>query len=303
MSGAAVVPAPGSAAGALRRVGVVVAAVVVLAAAWELYAWLGPADGASIGGARLLPRADERSMPHLGTVLATLGEPEVAVPGARTVGEAVLSGAWTTLRLALAGWALGALVGAALAVTMQRLRLLEDGLLPWVVLSQTVPIIALAPVVAGWGGVLSVGPLAWTPATSVVVISAFLAFCPVAVGLLRGLQAPSALTEELFASYAASWRQQLLRLRLPASLPFLVPALRLAAAQAVVGAIVAEISTGTRGGIGRLIIEYAQQATSSPARVHAAVWAAAALGLLVAGLVTLADVALRRTRGTPGGTA
>ena len=293
----------GAAAGALRRAGVVLAAVAVLAAAWELYASFGPADGAGIAGVRLLPRADERSMPHLGTVLSTLGDPEVAVPGARTVGEAVLSGTWTTLRLALAGWAVGALVGAALAVAMQRLRLLEDGLLPWVVLSQTVPIIALAPVVAGWGGVLTVGPLAWTPAASVVVISAFLAFCPVAVGLLRGLQAPSALCEELFASYAASWRQQLLRLRLPASLPFLVPALRLAAAQAVVGAIVAEISTGTRGGIGRLIIEYAQQATSSPARVHAAVWGAAALGLLVAALITLADVALRRTRATPGGPA
>ena len=305
MSGSAVAPARGreAAAGALRRVAVVVAAVAVLAAAWELYAALGPVDGAGVGGVRLLPRADERSMPHLGTVLATLGEPEVAVPGARTVGQAVLAGAWTTLRLALAGWALGALVGAALAVAMQRLRLLEDGLLPWVVLSQTVPIIALAPVVAGWGGVLSVGPIAWTPATSVVVISAFLAFCPVAVGLLRGLQAPSALTEELFTSYAASWRQQLLRLRLPASLPFVVPALRLAAAQAVVGAIVAEISTGTRGGIGRLIIEYSQQATSSPARVHAAVWGAAALGLLVAGLITLADVALRRSRGTSGGPA
>jgi NitT/TauT family transport system permease protein len=87
-------------------------------------------------------------------------------------------------------------------------------------------------------------------------------------------------------------------LRLPASVPQLVPAVRLAAAAAVVGAIVAEISTGTRGGIGRLIIEYAQQATGDPARLYTAILGAAVLGLVAAGVVGLLDVGLRRYRGS-----
>ena len=273
--------------GRWRRAGVVARTVVGLLAGWEGYKAGGPVDGASLGGVRLLPRADDRSMPHVGEVLGALARPEVDAPGSRTVGVAVLTGVLSTLRLALLGGVLGSAVGLALAVLMQRLRLLEAGLLPWVVLSQTVPIIAIAPLITGWGGAVRLGPWAWTPQASVVVIAAFLAFSPVAVGALRGLQSAAPAAVELFRSYAVPWRSQLLHLRLPAARPYLVPALRLAGAQAVVGAIVAEISTGTRGGIGRLVIEYAQQATSSPARVYAAILGAAALGLLVAGLVGL----------------
>lgn len=270
-----------------RRVAVLAVTVVLLLAAWEGYKAVGPADGGSLGGVRLLPRADDRSMPHVADVLRVLAADEVAAPGSRTVGAAVLSGVGSTLGLAVLGGLLGSAVGLVLAVVMQRLRLLEDGLLPWVVLSQTVPIIAIAPLITGWGGAVRFGSWAWTPQASVVVIAAFLAFSPVAVGALRGLQSATPAAVELFRSYAVPWRTQLVHLRLPAARPFLVPALRLAGAQAVVGAIVAEISTGTRGGIGRLVIEYAQQATSSPARVYAAILGAAALGLLVAGLVGL----------------
>jgi NitT/TauT family transport system permease protein len=183
-----------------------------------------------------------------------------------------------------------------LAVFMQRFRLVERGLLPYVVLSQTVPLVALAPLVVGWGGRLHIGSVAWQPWMSVAVIASYLAFFPVAVGALRGLQSPTEASVELMRSYAASWWQTLWRLRLPAAVPFLVPGLRLAAASAVVGAIVAEISTGTRGGIGRLIIEYAQQATGDPAKVYTAIIGAALLGLAVAGLVTLVDLALRPHR-------
>ena len=91
-------------------------------------------------------------------------------------------------------------------------------------------------------------------------------------------------------------KSTLLRLRLPAAVPYLIPALRLAAASAVVGAIVAEISTGTRGGIGRLVIEYSREATADPAKVYTAFLGAAALGLVVAGMVALVDVLLSRYR-------
>jgi NitT/TauT family transport system permease protein len=99
---------------------------------------------------------------------------------------------------------------------------------------------------------------------------------------------------EYFRCSAAGWWRTLVRLKLPASVPFLVPSLRLAAAGAVVGSIVAEISIGLDGGIGRLILTYSQQATGDPSRVYAAVIGAAVLGLAAAAAVTLVDLALWR---------
>ena len=97
-------------------------------------------------------------------------------------------------------------------------------------------------------------------------------------------------------SYAASWTQTLLKLRLPASVPYLMPAVKLAAAASVVGAIVAEISAGVSGGVGRLILDYFQKATGDPAQVFTAFLGAAALGLLVAGAVNALELVLTRHR-------
>jgi NitT/TauT family transport system permease protein len=273
-----------------------VAALLLVCALWEAYKVVGSPDGGSLFGARVLPRADDASMPHVWEVLRRFGRPETAGADSASVGVAVLEGVWFTFRVAMAGLAVGVLVGLALAVVMERFTLAERGLLPYVVLSQTVPLIALAPLVVGWGGRLHIGELTWRPWMSVAVIAAYLAFFPVAVGALRGLRSPPEHSVELMRSFSASWRQSLLRLRLPASVPYLIPALRLAAASAVVGAIVAEISTGTRGGIGRLVIEYSREATADPAKVYTAFLGAALLGLAVAGLVALLDLALSRYR-------
>jgi NitT/TauT family transport system permease protein len=190
----------------------------------------------------------------------------------------------------------GTVVGLLLANAMQRFVTAERGLLPYVILSQTVPLVALAPLVVGWGGRLSLFGLDWQPWMSVAVIAAYLAFFPVAVGALRGLQSPPPEAVELMDSYAAGWWRTLVKLRFPASVPYLVPALKLAAASSIVGAVVAEISTGTRGGIGRLIIEYSREATSDPAKVYTAIIGAAALGLVVAGIVALIDLIFMRNR-------
>jgi NitT/TauT family transport system permease protein len=179
---------------------------------------------------------------------------------------------------------------------MARFRLVERGLLPYLVISQTVPLIALAPLVVSWGGRLHLGEFEWPRWLSASVLGAFLAFFPVAVGTLKGLSSAPPASLELMDSYAASWRQTLVKLRFPAAVPYIVPALKLAATASVVGVVVAEISTGLAGGIGRLIIEYAREATSDPAKVYTAVFGAAALGLLMAGLVALADLALMRNR-------
>jgi NitT/TauT family transport system permease protein len=272
-------------------------ALVLLAALWELYKLVIPGDGVHLGGALILPRSDDTSMPHVAQIFDAFGKREVAgVAGGSTVLSSVVSSVWYSLRLAAAGFAVGVSVGFLLALAMQRLRLVERALLPYVVLSQTVPLVALAPLVYGWSGNLSLFGLDWKPWMSVSVISAYLAFFPVAVGGLRGLSSPPPVQTELLACYAASWWQTLVRLRLPASIPYLIPALKLAAAAAVIGAIVAEISIGLPGGIGRLIISYAQQATGDPSRVYAPILGAAVMGLVAVGLISLLDVALGRYR-------
>jgi len=272
----------------VRRVLAILAGLLALVALWEGYKAVGNPDGTVLFGVRVLPRADDLSMPHVWTVVQRLGKPELT--GGRPVWIVVLQACLFTLGITAVGFLVGAAVGLLLAIAMQRFRLVERGLLPYVILSQTVPLVALAPLVAGWGGTIM------PPWATVAVIASYLAFFPVAVGMLRGLQSPAASGVELMRSYAAGWWRTLVKLRLPASLPYLFPALRLAGAAAVVGAVVGEISTGTRGGIGRLIIEYSREATSDPAKVYTAMLGAALLGLVVAGAVSLLEVPLMRHR-------
>jgi NitT/TauT family transport system permease protein len=278
----------------VRRVLSAVIGLVVLVALWEGYKAVGNPDGTVLFGVRILPRADDLSMPHVWDMLQRLARPELT--GGRPVWQVVLSASLFTLGITAVGFVAGAVIGLLLAVAMQRFRIVERGLLPYVILSQTVPLVALAPLIAGWSGNLSFGPYPWADWMTVAVIAAYLAFFPVAVGMLRGLQSPQAAGVELMRSYAAGWWRTLIKLRLPASLPYLFPALRLAGAAAVVGAVVGEISTGTRGGIGRLIIEYSREATSDPAKVYTAMLGAALLGLIVAALVSLLELPLMRHR-------
>ncbi|WP_306204100.1 ABC transporter permease [Actinoplanes sp. RD1] len=278
----------------MRRTLSLLAGVLIAVALWEGYKAVGDPDGTVLFGTRILPRADDLSMPHVWDMLRRLGQPELT--GGDPVWQVVLGACLFTLGITAAGFAAGAVVGLLLAVVMQRFRIVERGLLPYVILSQTVPLVALAPLVAGWSGNLSFGPYPWQDWMTVAVIAAYLSFFPVAVGMLRGLQSPPAAGVELMRSYAAGWWRTLLKLRLPASLPYLFPALRLAGAAAVVGAVVGEISTGTRGGVGRLVIEYSREATSDPAKVYTAMFGAALLGLLVAALVSLLELPLLRHR-------
>ncbi len=279
----------------MRRAVLFVAALLMAAALWEVYKQLGPDDGGRLIGWTILPRANDTAMPHVWDMLSRYTEPDRRGSD-RDIWRVVLAGAWFSFRLAVFGFALGVAVGLALAVLMARFRVVERGLLPYLVVSQTVPLIALAPLVVSWGGRVQVGDWVWPRWLSASVIGAFLAFFPVAVGALRGLKSAPAASMELMDSYAATFRQSLFKLRFPAAVPFIVPALKLAATASVVGVVVAEISTGLRGGVGRLIIEYAREATSDPAKVFTAVFGAAALGLVMAGLVALIDHFLMRNR-------
>ena len=179
---------------------------------------------------------------------------------------------------------------------MSRLRIFERALMPYLVISQTVPLIALAPLIAGWGGKLSLFGWEWQRWTSVVTMGVFLSFFPVALGTLRGLKSAPAASVELMDSLAAPWRVTLVKLRFPAAVPHMVPALKLGAAGAVIGVIVGEISVGLRGGVGRPIIEFARQFSSDPAKVYTAILAAAVVGLVMAMLVSAFDAFLMRRR-------
>lgn len=279
----------------LRPLLLAVVGLLAVAVAWELYKLVGPERGGEILGWGVLPRANDNVMPHVWDMFARYAEPDRR--GSDTlIWQTVADGGWFTFRLAFLGFAIGAFVGVGLAVLMARFRVVERGLLPYLVVSQTVPLIALAPLVVSWGGRVQIGDFVWPRWLSASVLGAFLAFFPVAVGTLRGLKSSPPAALELMDSYAASWRESLFKLRFPAAVPQIVPALRLAATASVVGVVVAEISTGLQGDIGRLVIEYSRQATSDPAKVYTAVFGAAVVGLVMAGVVGLIDKALMRGR-------
>ena len=270
--------------------------IALVAVLWELYKVVGPEKGGKLFGIAILPRSNDTAMPHIWEMLSRYAEPEMRSPNSKLIWFVVLKGAFYSFRLALVGFLIGSTIGVALAALMTRFKTMERGLLPYLVISQTVPLIALAPLVVSWGGKLEIFGYTWPRWLSASVLGAFLAFFPIAVGTLRGLKSAPAASLELMDSYAASWKQTLFKLRFPAAIPYMVPAFKLGASGAVIGVVVAEISTGLKGGIGRLIIEYARQATGDPAKVFTAVFGAAGLGLAMAGLVALADVLLMRNR-------
>ncbi|WP_235496706.1 ABC transporter permease subunit [Leifsonia sp. Root4] len=269
------------------------AAIVVI---WELYKLLAPADGVVIGETRVLPRTTDLAMPHIWDMLARLFEPVTRADGAAPLWAAVAAGALVTLGIAAVGWLVGLVVGIGLALVMLRWRLAEWGLLPWIILSQTVPLIAFAPIVRSWGSRIEIGSFQWDDWMSVALIASYLAFFPIAIGALRGLQSPDVIHLELMHSYGIGWWRTLLKLRVPASVPYLLPALRLGAANAVIGAVVAEVSTGLQGGLGRILIQYAGQASGDPAKAWGPIFGAIVLGLVVAGSIALLGVFLKNYR-------
>lgn len=281
--------------GRLRGLALGLLGIVLLVALWELYKAVGPATGVLVGDRAVLPRTGDRAMPHVWDMVSRLTGPTVGRRG-DPLWLSVLHGCLFSLKIAATGWVIGVIVGIGLALVMQRLRLAEAAILPWIVLSQTVPLIAIAPLVRRWGSQIHLGGFTWSSENSVAVIAAYLAFFPVAVGALRGLKSPDATHLDLLRTYGVGWGRTLLSLRLPASVPYLLPALRLAAASAVIGTVVAEVSIGLRGGIGRMVIEYAQAAGGDPAKPWAPIFGAVLIGLVAAGGVSLLGLALRPYR-------
>ncbi len=182
-----------------------------------------------------------------------------------------------TLQEALIGFLLGATLGFALGVVFAHSGWLERGLLPYVVASQTVPLLAIAPMVVIWFG----GN--WF---SVALIAAYLTFFPVTINTLRGLRSPEPTAVELMHSYAASSWDILWKLRVPAALPYIFTALKVSATASVVGAIIGELPSGIADGLGRVILNFNQYYATGPEKLWASILFAALTGMVFFLLVT-----------------
>lgn len=259
--------------------------LLVLAVLWESYKWLGQTTGGVWPGTNIgLPvRTNNRAMPHLWDIVAALFRP-ARRGGNEVLLVTLLRAGLFTLRSAFTGFIVGSAFGFFLAIWFIRSSLAERGLMPYVVASQTVPLIAIAPMVVIWGG--QVGLPTWL---SVAVISSYLSFFPVAINALRGLRSPPATASELMRSYAATPNEVLTKLQVPAALPFLFPALKVAATASVIGAIIGELPAGLSVGLGRALLSFASSFSSAPEKLFGAVLVAALLGLSFVGLVALAE--------------
>jgi NitT/TauT family transport system permease protein len=193
-----------------------------------------------------------------------------------------------TAESTLVGFVLGTLLGMVLAAAIVHSRTLDRALLPWIVASQTVPVLAIAPIV-----LVILGSLGFSGVAPKATIAMYLCFFPVTVAMVQGLRAPQRIETELMHTYAASRSQAFWMLRLPSALPFLFPSLRVAIAAGLVGAMVAELPTGAQAGLGARLL------TGSYYGNTVAIWSAlvmsALLGLgLTAAVAGVEKLVLRR---------
>jgi NitT/TauT family transport system permease protein len=270
----------------LRRAAAVALLLLGLVGFWELYRWIWSSAGWSWPFI-----VDSTSMPHVWTVLKAFGEPaQVNQPALINL---LLHKALFTGKEAAVGFAIGAIVGFAIGVVLVHSRLLQRGFLPYLVASQTIPILAIAPMVVVW--VNPKLPSSLQGWGAVAVIASYLTFFPVLINTLRGLQSADARALDLMRTYAASRWAVLWKLRVPASLPYVFAALKLAATASVVGAIIGELPSGLQDGLGGAIINFNQYYSIEPQELWATNIIAALVGILFFVIVLAAEkIVVRR---------
>jgi NitT/TauT family transport system permease protein len=264
-----------------------VAVLGVLWALWEGFKWFGETTGFRLGSFEV----NDRTLPHLHDIVSTLFEPSRR--NGPLLIDVLLDAALFTAKEAAAGFLLGAAFGFLIAVVLAHSSLLQRGFLPYIVASQTIPILAVAPMVVVWvNPKLPPGLRDWG---AVAVIAAFLTFFPVAINTLRGLHSADPRALELMRSYAASTWSVLWKVRVPASLPYLFAALKISATASVVGAIIGELPASIQDGLGGAILNFNQYYASAPTRLWATNIVAAALGITFFLVVVLVEkVVVRR---------
>ncbi|MFS8114355.1 ABC transporter permease [Rhizobium jaguaris] len=208
-----------------------------------------------------------------------------------TSNRSLVYNAWVTLSSTAVGFAFGTLLGILIAVGIVHLVALDRSLMPWIIASQTVPILAIAPMV-----IVVLAAVNITGLIPKALISTYLSFFPVAVGMVKGLRSPEVMHLDLMRTYNASAAQTFWKLRVPASIPFLFTSMKVAIAASLVGAIVGELPTGAVAGIGAKLLagSYYSQTID--------IWAALVAGsVLAAALVAIVSIVARIVDRSMGG--
>ena len=270
--------------------------LVAILVVWELVKFLGGVPWRPIGagpGSEMLwdppfrwAFANDLTLPHWWNILWFLGQP-VQRGSEETLVSFLAGAAFYTWREAAIGFVLGTVLGLLLATVFVHSRLLERAFVPYVVASQTIPIVALAPMI-----VFAVGP----NVASVVIIATYLTFFPVTIAMIRGLRSPDPRALELMRSYAASRADTYRKVRLPASLPYLFTALKIAASASIVGAIIGEGPGGIPDGLGRAIINFNQYYITGPEKLWGAILISALLGVVFFAIIRALELVVLRGR-------
>jgi NitT/TauT family transport system permease protein len=268
---------------ALLRVVMLVVGLALLWGLWEGYRWLG------IRNQWTWPFVvNDTNMPHIHKILQAFGQP--LQPDGPPLRHYLFHWALFTAKEALAGFALGAGIGFFLAIVLSQSTVLRRGILPFIVVSQTVPLLAIAPMV-----VVGLGTKGVEPWVAVAVIASYLTFFPVAINTLRGLHSADPRALELMRSYAAGRSNVLWRLRVPTSLPFVFSALKIAATASVIGAIIGETPASLQGGLGYAIVNFNQYYSIQPANLWATIIVCALLGItFFLAIVIVEKIVLKR---------
>jgi NitT/TauT family transport system permease protein len=213
--------------------------------------------------------------------------------------RSLLFHAWVTFSATALGFVMGSILGIGLAVLIVHNEAMNRSLMPWIVASQTIPILALAPLIVVIGFNIFTGTMGipTDPARlmSKAIISAYLSFFPVAVGMVKGLRSPETIQLDLMHTYSATAGQTFWKLRWPASMPFLFASLKVGVAASLVGAIVGELPTGAVAGLGARLL--AGSYYSQTVQIWAALFAASILAALLVIAVGLVERLVVRSMG------
>ena len=280
----------------------VLAAILVLwyaGSVWLNAAWTqdqAVRAGTSVTFGQLMSDTMQQARPVLPAPHQVVAELWKGVTGyAVTSKKSLVYHSYVTLVSTLAGFLMGTTLGFVMAVGIVRSRTLELGMMPWAIISQTVPVVAIAPMIVVLSNNLGLGDhLGVSNAlVSKTIIAAYLSYFPVLVGMIKGLRSPDQMQLDQLKTYHASELQCFIKLRLPASVTYLFTSLKVGIAASLVGAIVGELPTGAIEGLGARMLIGSQ--FGSPIIVWAALFAAAILaGVLILGVRVLESVVVRR---------
>ena len=276
--------------GWLRRAATFIGFLVVALVVWELVKFIGGDPWRTESWTWDPPLeiwfATDLRLPHVWDITGALVNP-VQRSADESLAQFLAGAALYTWREAAIGFVAGTIIGIALAAAFVHSGILERAFVPYLVVTQTIPIVALAPMI-----VFAFGQ----DVTSVVIIATYLTFFPVTIAMLRGLRSFDPRAMELMRSYAASDWAVFWKLRMPSSLPYLFTALKIAATASIVGAIVGEGPGGIPDGLGRAIINFNNQYISGPEKLWAAILAAAVLGIVFFTVIWLIESYVLRGR-------